>query len=230
MPHEIYKLEDGTILPSVTEILSVLGSPILMRWANGLGFRHISYNQFMDDVALRGTICHEIIAHLIDPDKNHINGYNLTPNLFKEVTGYEYTIREFYDKTSFQPIFMEKVFLSPEEGFAGCPDYYGDIKLKDSPKGYEGVRLFRDTLVDWKTSKKPNNKHFLQLGGYSKLLKLHGYIPKYYMIVDFHEDTKPTIEVKNHHEILVYEEIFTQLLQFWKLYVKLEPSIRKTTG
>lgn len=227
MPHELYQLEDGRILPSVTEVLGVLGSPILMRWSNGLGFRHINYTSYMDRAAIRGTICHEIISHCIDKEYT-INSYDISADDFKVICGYENTIKSFYKESKFSPQFIEKAFLSPELGYAGCPDYYGDITLKESPKGYEGVTHFGNALIDWKTSKKPNEKHFLQLGGYSTLLKIFGIIPKYYMVVDFHEDTRPTIKVKNEHEILKYEKAFSHLFEFWKFYSTVDPSILKT--
>ncbi len=227
MPHELYKLEDGTILPSVTEVISILGSPILMRWANSLGFRRIKYDAFMDSAATRGTICHEIIAHCIDRSYP-IEMRDLSENEFKQICSYEKHIKEFYSKCKFSPSFMEKPFINPDLGYAGCPDYYGDIQLPESPPGYDGVTKFHDVLIDWKTSKRPSEKHFLQLGGYSKLLKSDGTIPKYYMIVDFHEDRKPTLAVKNQHEILKYEEGYSNLFEFWRFYSQVDPSVLKT--
>lgn len=227
MPHELYQLPNGKILPSVTEVIGILGSPILMRWANGLGFKHINYYEFMDKAATRGTICHEIIGHLIDKDIP-LQTYDLSADEFKLIVEYEKRIKEFYSKCTFNPSFLEKPFLSEELGYAGCPDYYGDIKFNESPKGYDGVLKFSNALVDWKTSKKPSPKHFLQLGGYSILLKRNGIIPDYYIIVDFHSDKSPTIEVKNKHEMVRYEEGYLNLLAFWKFYSTVDPSVLKT--
>ena len=227
MPHELYQLPDGRILPSVTEVLGVLGSPILMNWANGLGFKHINYYKFMDDAAVRGTICHEIIGHLIDKEIQ-IHSYDLSADDFKLIVEYEKRIKEFYSKCKFEPKFLEKAFLCEELGYAGCPDYYGNIKLDQCPKGYDGITKFSNVLVDWKTSKKPTPKHFLQLGGYSILLKRNGIIPDYYMVIDFHSDRAPSIEVKNKHEMLKYEDGFLNLLAFWKFYSTVDSSVLKT--
>lgn len=227
MPHELYQLEDGTILPSVTEIISLLGSPALMRWSNSLGFRRIDYTKYMDDAALRGTICHEMISHFIDPSYP-IQSYDLPESLFIQIKNYEKEILSFSNSCKFKPTFIEKPFLSKSMGYAGCPDYYGTIKFPKSPKGYEGVLKFQDALIDWKTSKKPQEKQFLQLGGYSKLLKEKGIIPKYYIIINLHENSYPTITVKNRHEIIPYEDGFTRLFSFWKCYSTIDPSVRKT--
>lgn len=227
MPHELYQLDDGTILPSVTEILDVLGSKVLMRWSNSLGFRHIDYTSYMDKTALRGTICHEIISHCIDPSMP-IGSYQLSEEMFREIRGFETEIKKFAFSSKFKPEFMEKPFISKELGYAGCPDFFGTIRLTESPKGYEGVTKFPKTLVDWKTSKRPQEKQFLQLGGYSKLLKIFGYVPQYYMIVNFHVDSKPYITVKNKYEILPYEESFGYLFDFWKIYSGIDTSVWKT--
>lgn len=229
MPHEVYMTNSGEILPSVTEIIDTLGSKILMRWSNNLGFRRIKYDEFMNQTATRGTICHEIIAHLIDPN-SPIHEYSVSSDFYKEICQYETEIRKFYKACKFDPQFMERPFLSEELGYAGCPDYYGSLRFHKDLVAKNNLALtkYNDALVDWKTSKKPSEKHFLQLGGYSTLLKSQGIIPKWYIIVDFHSNTQPSIVVKSDTSMLKYEEAFKYLLEFYKVYSTMDPSILKT--
>ena len=217
MPHELYtvKTQSGqeVVLPSVTEVIGILGSPALMRWSNWLGKTQRSYDQFMDERAIRGTVVHSLMANLIDPKGHPMENYQLTRENLKAVMDIEHYAREWAKDVKFKPKLIEQPILAPQLGYAGCPDYFGTIEFKKSKVKYT------DALVDWKTSKKPRDKQFLQLGGYSQLLKSKGFKPKHFIIVNLLTNREPLVTVRSDYdELLACEEAFNYLLHFYLLW------------
>lgn len=156
----IYTCENGNKVPSVTTILQCLGSKELMKWANYLGFKHISYEEELNRTALNGTKIHTCLQHIVDPSlsltevkfKNQFDElyYLKIINRFKElITQYQY-----------ETIFTEKDFASSNLGYGGQIDWLAKMNNKT-------------ILIDFKSSKKVHIKHLLQLGGYRNLLKEH---------------------------------------------------------
>ena len=219
MPHELYTVPgpDGkqVVLPSVTEIIGILGNQDLMRWSNWLGKTNRSYDRIMDEAAIKGTVVHALMANLINPKKYPMEMYELSRENLKAVMDTETQVKRWISEqgVKFKPKLMEQPILSTEMGYAGCPDFFGEFRIKGTKQ------IYKDALVDWKTAKKPRPKMFLQLGGYSKLLKEKGYQPKHLIIVNLRPDRSPIITVRSDKdEILACEEAFTYLLKYYQLW------------
>lgn len=219
MPHELYTVTDSEgkqkVLPSVTEIIGILGNPDLMRWSNWLGRTNRSYDYVMDEAAIKGTVIHALMANIINPKKFPMEAFDLSRENLRIVMDTEMQIRKWIkDKgVKFKPKLMEQPILSQKMGYAGCPDYFGEFIIKETGEHY------KDALVDWKSAKKPRPKMFLQLGGYSKLIKEYGYTPKHLIIVNLLPKQSPIITVRSDlEEIAACEEAFDYLRQYYLLW------------
>ena len=55
MPHKPYYDDNGNELPSVTQVIKLLNHKGLIQWANYIGMRHISYNDYINLVIIVPT-------------------------------------------------------------------------------------------------------------------------------------------------------------------------------
>ena len=195
MAHEAYINNKGEVIPSVTQILSMINKKGLMDWSNWLGFKRIKY---------KGTIVHNKI-------ESDIKGVEYTPYI-DEITEREAGKRfnrylQWKSDCEVSPIHSElKVH---NERYGGTIDFIGIVRGSF-------------TLLDFKTSKKPQYSHFMQLGGYLNLLEATE--PDIYRsiqncsIVCFTEKsetpmimvTKPIEDMKKYQ--LAFEEVYTTFI------------------
>ena len=160
---QIYE-KDGVYLPSVTTILHsiIIDGDRLLNWSNSLGFRHIKYSEELERSANFGTAVHAALEQIMTngPDnKISLNGFEIIK--FKKVIN---NFMEFINQNSMTPedtLHAELTLSSIELGYAGTCDWVGYIHGKL-------------TLLDYKTSKKPNESMFMQLSAYMHLLRENG--------------------------------------------------------
>lgn len=156
--------KDGIYLPSVTTILHsiIIDGDRLLNWSNSLGFRHIKYSEELERSANFGTAVHAALEQIMTngPDnKISLNGFEIIK--FKKVIN---NFMEFINQNSMTPedtLHAELTLSSIELGYAGTCDWVGYIHGKL-------------TLLDYKTSKKPNESMFMQLSAYMHLLRENG--------------------------------------------------------
>ena len=160
--------KDGVYLPSVTTILHsiIIDGDRLLNWSNSLGFRHIKYSEELERSANFGTAVHAALEQIMTngPDnKISLNGFEIIK--FKKVIN---NFMEFINQNSNDEI---SIFFEMKEIWNG----YNVIKL-----GYAGTCDWvgyihgKLTLIDYKTSKKPNESMFMQLSAYMHLLRENG--------------------------------------------------------
>ena len=158
----IYTTAEGKSVPSVTTVLDVLGSKEIIKWANYLGFKHVSYEDELNASATKGTKAHIMLQHLVDPSLGKLEVQyrdvyeeryysRVMENFLKEISQYDYST-----------IFTEKTLVSDKLGYGGTLDWYANMN---------GLMM----LNDFKTSKKVRIKHLFQLGGYYNLMIDDGY-------------------------------------------------------
>lgn len=140
----------GIPVPRVTEILSkTIHEDYITKWANYLGFKHISYQAALDESAKIGTITHERISQILLGD---------SPKEDEPVPVQSFLIWYNGVKSSnnVKVIYSEKTLV--------CPRYGGtlDALLEINGKSY---------LIDFKTSNHVTFKYFLQLAAYKMMLK-----------------------------------------------------------
>lgn len=146
--NSIYINRKGIPVPRVTDILSkTISEEYLLRWANSLGFKHISYIKTLNEAAVYGTQTHSLIENFYKG--NVLNNTNISFEAFK----YWWDDINKNNKVK---------ILSTEESLV-C-DYFGGT--------YDTLLQIGDKkiLVDYKTSKNITYKYVLQLAAYRYML------------------------------------------------------------
>lgn len=140
---------DQYIVPRVSHILSLIHEEYLMRWANGIGFRHKNYEEERSRAAEYGTVTHTAIdAYLNNKKPEETN---------MAFDGFIY----WWDTINKEGNVVE--IVAQEETLV-CPYYGGTFDLLVKINGWY-------YLVDFKTSSSVSYKHFLQLAAYRKMLR-----------------------------------------------------------
>ena len=156
---------DGKRVPRVTEILSaMLHEDFLMKWANNLGFKRISYKAFMKDASDKGTYSHLAIEMYLKNGYFDLNNTNEIPNnknirdtVHSVISGfYEWWINLHKTHKNIEIIYLEETLI--HKYFAGTCD----CLLKVDNEYW---------LIDFKTSNHMSYNYALQLAAYKYLLK-----------------------------------------------------------
>lgn len=148
---ERYYNENGVPVPRVTHILScMMHSDNLMYWANSLGFKRISYKQFMADASHTGTQAHNTIESFLS---NKIEEWESDNIPFRAFLAWYHQIID--GGNSFIVIAMEQKL--------SCRWFGGTYDLLCKING----RIY---LVDFKTSNHITEKYFMQLAAYMYML------------------------------------------------------------
>lgn len=169
--HKTYTNSAGVPVPSATTILKILHKPQLMKWANGMGFRRQKIEDILLDSSLMGTNVHAMIEYELTGKQS-----DLALRHQGELIRLQNHMLQF-DKwrashTSITPTFMEGEYTT--DNFGGTIDFYGDVDGKQS-------------IVDFKTSKRFYSSMFLQLAAYIILLEEKGHTIEQVGIVRINE-------------------------------------------
>lgn len=153
----LYKNNKGENVPSVTTVLKVINKDGLVQWANMLGFKHVSYNTELNKTAIIGTMTHELVESYLTKSESQI--FPFSDDIVKEANKRFNIFKEYIESNNLNltDIEVEQNFVS--EYFGGTIDCLANVN---------GIY----TLIDFKTSKKIYDSHFIQLGGYLLLLYL----------------------------------------------------------
>lgn len=159
---DTYQL-DGKRVPRVTEVLSaMLHEDGLMNWANGLGWKRISYRAFMRDAADKGTYSHLAVEKYLRNGSLDLNELGIPNERVMQTVqscmdGFVDWWKKLHKKyKKIEIVFLEETMIHP---------YFGgtcDCLLKLDGKYW---------LVDFKTSNHMNFNYALQLAAYRFLLK-----------------------------------------------------------
>ena len=152
-----YITKEGKEVPSVTTILKILGAEEIIRWANYLGYKHISYESEMERTSTKGTIIHQLARNVVDP-KSAVPIQLGSEADFMFYSAIQNRFQSFISQFTYETFFTETGFVSSKLGYGGTVDWY--CKIADIP-----------ILVDFKSSKQVRLKHLLQLGGYYNLMR-----------------------------------------------------------
>lgn len=154
--HIGYTDKDGNPIPSVTQLLSLIGSEALTKWANALGLRKIKLKDYLDEVSLAGSLTHSRIEKYLKGEDAY-NG-DFYGKKVEAIAEHAFSLFKVWaDTVEIEPIWIEKRLSN---------DRYGgtiDLLAKTS----KGPTL----LIDFKTSKHPKPSHLMQLAGYLNLIK-----------------------------------------------------------
>lgn len=204
--HTKYFDKDGNQVPSCTTVLGVLSAEELMHWSNYLGLKGQKYKEVLDGYARIGTLVHAYIEdYLVTlPDEEFNEKFDACSAL--EVVKAKNAFNGFIDwieRQDFELMHSEVQCVSEELKFGGTVDC---------------VALLDDmlTIIDFKTSKNFNIKHFLQLSGYVQLLKEKGIEIEQVMILRLgRDDSSFETKVMKTSELEPYFNLFKLCIQVY---------------
>lgn len=153
-----YRATDGSFVPSVTTILDVINKPAIAEWANRLGlFKHVQYKEHLNSLARAGTLLHaKIEAELrgkAAPDESQYSS--------EEVN---WAFQSWFHWSSWRrqhqirPLALELPLVSAVHGYGGTIDCIAELDGEPC-------------VIDWKSSIKPYESHFLQVAAYQALVR-----------------------------------------------------------
>lgn len=147
--HTVYLNKKNIEVPSATTVLKVINKPALSYWANSLGFKHQSIKKVLDETSAIGTDFHDMLS-------NYTMGKIISGEHLNDAITLFLAFKEWAENNSYKTIISETSLCN--EDFGGTLD---------------AVSYINDELcvVDYKTSKNIYSSMFLQLAGYSLLLK-----------------------------------------------------------
>lgn len=145
----VYINGKGRQVPGVTTVLGMLNKPSLLGWANWLGTKQVNVDAFLEQRAEIGTDFHFLV-------ENYMTGKSVEGEHFNEAIKLFTKFRD-WARCHYYKVYQAEVTLVGES-FAGTVDAIGEVD------GHFCV-------VDYKTSKDIHKSQFIQLAGYSLLIK-----------------------------------------------------------
>uniref|UniRef100_A0A6M3KWU2 PD-(D/E)XK nuclease superfamily protein n=1 Tax=viral metagenome TaxID=1070528 RepID=A0A6M3KWU2_9ZZZZ len=207
--HTVYKLSNGTRVPSVTTYLSVLAKPALIHWAWNLGVQGLDYQKVRDQAGDIGTLVHYLILCKLKGEEPALSTY--TPQDIELASVPMGKFEDWYGEHSVEPIIMEEPMVSEVYKFGGTMDFYGKVDNKL-------------TLLDFKTSGAIYMENFFQLAAYRQLLFEYAYTIEDIKILRVGKNEDEGFEVRAAGNLDKHWEIF---LACQKIY-ELQKEVRKS--
>ncbi|MBT9133059.1 MAG: hypothetical protein DDT33_01590 [Firmicutes bacterium] len=198
--HTRYKTKDGIIVPGTTTITGLLNKPALIKWSNDLGLRGISVGSYVDDKAMIGSLSHEmILAHLSkrDPDTA-----DYSKNQIDQAENSFLSYLEWEKQHKIEPILTEHQEVSEIYRYGGTFDFYG---LVDG--------MFE--IIDFKTGKGIFPEFWIQISGYSGLLKEIGKEINGYRILNIPRTEDENFKEEYRGDVSLHFQAFLKLLDFY---------------
>lgn len=189
MPHKVAFDKDGKQLPSVTEIIGILGKPELYRWYAKNGWDKCE--QIKRESQEIGTALHNEIAE-------YLRGHAVVES--EMLTAF----KNWHSANPLKPLVIEPdVPLQSVYGYQGTFDCIGEL---------DGELL----VVDWKTSARIYRESGLQLAAYAQLIKEAD--PKNIitngLIVRIDKETK-RVQTKMFYNLSMWFDVFKHLLEVY---------------
>ena len=199
--HSTYVNNNKVEVPSATTILKILNKPFIAKWANSLGWKRQSYDKVLEESANKGTFVHELLHEYLfkEGKKFNISNPDIVNFIYENINAF----KDFEKQHILKPIWGEKPWSTNRYG--GTVDLYCNLDGKD-------------TILDFKTSKRFYSSHFIQLGAYTQLLEEHGINVDQVAILRV-RDGECDIKIISRDEIQQYIEIFNTLTDlFYMIY------------
>lgn len=199
--HSTYVNNEKVEVPSATTILKILNKPFIAKWANSLGWKRQSYDKVLEESANKGTFVHELLHEYMfkEGKKFDISNPDIVNFIYENVNAF----KDFEKQYEFKPLWGEKSFSI--ERYGGTVDLYCELNNKN-------------TILDFKTSKRFYSSHFIQLGAYTQLLEENDLLVEQVAILRIHEG-EFHIKIMSRQDIDKYIDIFNKLTDlFYMVY------------
>lgn len=159
--HTVYRLADGTKIPSVTGILrEITKGDHLIRWANNLGLEGYDSVEYVKAQAAVGTLGHAMVQAELRNEPADFRDYS--PEEISRAKNVLRSFRAWREGHTLRPILIEASLVSETHRFGGTIDLYAE--LDDQP-----------VLIDLKSSSDIYDTHLYQIAAYRVLLEEAGY-------------------------------------------------------
>lgn len=204
--HTVYKMADGTRVPSVTTILGVLNKPALLDWAWKLGVQGLDYKTVRDNAADIGTLAHGMVMA-------HLTGTEFDKSEYSpaDVTQAENCLIKYWDWEKghkIEVIEVEKPMVSEIYKFGGTIDCLAKV---------DGDLV----LIDHKTGKAIYSEMFYQLAAYRQLLSETGHNITSARILRIGRDDTEGFEERQMIDLDRHFELFKHCLEIYRLQAEL---------
>ncbi len=157
-----YLLADGSVVPSVTEILDVIPKPGLERWHNWRGRMMIDTEVEVRSLAAGGTLLHHAIECAIretKPDAAYVAEFAPAEQEWARASYRQFLAWK--KDHEVVPLLMEHRMVSETMRCGGTLDLYAQVDGK-----FE--------IIDWKSSAKIRSSHLYQVAAYRAMLEEEG--------------------------------------------------------
>jgi RecB family exonuclease len=200
--HTVYKLRDGTRVPSVTTILSVIDKPYLLDWSWRMGRDGLDYKAVRDDAADAGTLAHYFVMCHLKGEKPETSQYS--PDVVNRAENCLIKYWDWEKEHKIEPVLVETGLVSETHRFGGTIDCLAkcDDKL---------------WLVDYKTGKNIYVEMVYQLAAYTILLEENGYQPDNVRILRIGRDDTESFEERVFNRLDKAKELFLTALKLYNL-------------
>lgn len=158
--HIQYRLQDGTLVPGVTTILSILAKRELLDWAWRCGREGLDYREVRDIAGDIGTLAHYLITCHLKGETLDISEYS--PVEVERAKNCLAKYQRWEREHPISPVMIETPLVSEEFKYGGTLDLFAE---------YNGEFI----LIDFKTGKAIYDEYLCQLAAYRKLLEEQGW-------------------------------------------------------
>jgi len=204
--HTVYKLADGTKVPSVTTVLGILSKPALIHWAWELGTQGLDYRAVRHQAADVGTLAHYLIMCYLKGEEPDTSEYSQ-----KDIDQAENCLIKYWDWLKghdIEPILVEEPLVSEQYRYGGTIDCL--------------ARCNRELwLIDHKTGPAIYPEMFYQLAAYKQLLQETGYEVNDCRILRIGRDEIGDFEERIAPNLDTAWEIFLRCLDIYTLQKKM---------
>jgi hypothetical protein len=195
--HTIYKLKDGTRVPSVTTILGILGKPALIHWAWKCGCDGLDYQKVRDDAAEVGTVAHAFIMEYLTNQNSTFDAAEYAPNVLERAKACVEKFKNWQaEHSTFKLILAEQQLVSEGYKFGGTIDCLASLNDKL-------------VLIDFKTGNAIYDEMRYQLAAYMQLLKENGHDVSHARLLRIGRDETEGFEDKP----------FVNLVKEWQIFL-----------
>jgi hypothetical protein len=208
VPRAIYRTSDGKRVPGVTTVLQVLNKPALLEWANRIGLEGVNMRDYRDELADIGKCAHYLILCRLTNTEPDLDAYS--PQAVHAAENSLQSFVEWERRHVVEVVMAEKPLVSDKHGFGGTPDVYANV---------DGI----PTLMDFKTGKGIYDEMLYQVGGgYSLLLKEHGYPVERAWILNVPRTESEGWAERIETDLHKFEQVFLATLNLHRLLKELK--------
>jgi hypothetical protein len=143
--HTKYKNKAGIAVPGVTGVLSILGKPFLIAWANRMGLQGMDTEKYKVEMGTIGTIAHAMISSSFLDEDIDLSDY--TPQQIEKAVNCYRSYLNWREKKLLAPMVVEQPLISEEYQYGGTTDFFGLIDSEEIVLDYKTGQVSKDAYI-----------------------------------------------------------------------------------